>query len=103
MAARADILRYEIVHEHGGIYLDVDHISHEPLMSDMQRSFVQVSGEPWCNTTNSDFGFAAGSEFLNYVIENLRDERVRKQTEIPSRTGPTFFTTCVVSFGDKRF
>ncbi len=104
LGAKADILRYELVHRYGGIYLDVDHISHGPgsLHSDMCRPFVQVSGEPWCNTTNSDFGFAAGSEFLRYVIYNLRDPRVRAQREIPARTGPTFFTTCVVSFGDPR-
>lgn len=104
MGAKADILRYEIVHKYGGVYLDVDHVSQGPgsLNPDMQRSFVQASGEPWCNTTNSDFGFAAGSEFLDYVIKNLRDPRVRSQAEIPARTGPTFFTTCVVSFGDER-
>lgn len=102
--AKADLLRYEIVHRHGGIYLDVDHISHGPgsLHPDMQKSFVQVSGPPWNNTTNSDFGFAKGSEFLAYCITNLRDPRVRKMREIPERTGPTFFTTCVVSFGDLR-
>lgn len=104
LGARADILRYEIVHRWGGIYLDVDHISECPnsLHPDMRRAFVQASGEPWCNTTNSDFGFAAGSEFLEYVMKNLRDPRVRSMREIPDRTGPTFFTTCVVSFGDKR-
>ncbi len=104
LAAKADILRYELVHRFGGIYLDVDHTSHGPgsLHPDMRRAFVQVSGAPWSNTTNSDFGFAAGSEFLAYVIENLRDPRVRAMREIPERTGPTFFTTCVVSFGDQR-
>lgn len=104
LGAKADILRYEIVHNFGGIYLDVDHVSHGPgsLHPDMRRSFVQVSGTPWFNTTNSDFGFAKGSEFMAYVIRNLRDPRVRAQAGIPARTGPTFFTTCVVSFGDER-
>lgn len=104
LGARADILRYEIVYRFGGVYLDVDHESLGPgsLHPDMQYAFVQASGEPWCNTTNSDFGFAAGSDFMAYVIESLRDPRVRKQPEIPARTGPTFFTTCVVSFGDER-
>jgi mannosyltransferase OCH1-like enzyme len=103
-AAKADILRYELVYQFGGIYFDVDTISNGPgsLHPDMQHSFVGVSGTPWNNCSNADFAFAKGSEFLQYVIENLNDWRVRRMREIPQRTGPTFFTTCVVSFGDER-
>lgn len=105
MGAKADILRYELVYLFGGIYLDVDHDSLGPgsLPPAMQRPFVQVSGPPWYNTTNSDFGFGVQSPFLFYVIAALRDPRLRLLTDIPSRTGPTFFTTCVVSYGDPSF
>jgi mannosyltransferase OCH1-like enzyme len=103
VAAKVDLLRYEIVHRHGGVYLDADTLSLCPGSLDrMTHAFLTVSGEPWCNTGNAQFGFAAGSEFLAYVIENARDERVRRQTCITKRTGPTFLTTCALSFNDFR-
>jgi mannosyltransferase OCH1-like enzyme len=105
MGAKADILRYELVHQFGGVYLDIDMRSHGPgsIHPDMQRAWLTVSGEPWNNTNNAHFGFAKGSRFLAYVLERLREPRVRERLSIPDRTGPTFFTTCVVSFGDFRF
>lgn len=103
IAAKVDLLRYELVRQFGGVYLDADTRSLGPGSLDrMTHAFVTVSGEPWYNTGNAQFGFAKSSEFLGYVIECARDPRVRAQTEIPSRTGPTFFTTCVLSFGDMR-
>lgn len=104
MAAKADLLRYEIVHQFGGVYLDIDTLSLAPGSLDpLTHAFTTVSGDPWFNCSNAQFGFAAGSEFLAYVIRNARDPRVRAQVhDIPARTGPTFFTTCLLSFDDWR-
>ncbi|HYU82969.1 MAG TPA: glycosyltransferase, partial [Candidatus Polarisedimenticolia bacterium] len=103
VAAKVDLLRYELVYQEGGVYLDADTLSLGPgSLARMTHAFVTVSGPPFWNTGNAQFGFARGSEFLAYVIENARDPRVRARVEIPDRTGPTFFTTCVLSFGDLR-
>jgi mannosyltransferase OCH1-like enzyme len=102
-AAKVDLLRYELIHQFGGVYLDADTRSLGPGSLDpMTHAFLTVSGDPWFNTGNAQFGFAKGSEFLAYVIENARDPRVRGMREIPDRTGPTFLTTCALSFDDWR-
>lgn len=106
VAAKVDLLRYEIVNYEGGVYLDADTLSLGPgSLSRMTHSFLTVSGPPYYNTGNAQFGFAAGSEFLGYVIANARDPRARAFRGdgcIPDRTGPTFLTTCALSFGDMR-
>jgi mannosyltransferase OCH1-like enzyme len=103
IAAKVDLLRYEIVHHYGGVYLDADTRSLGPgSLERMTHAFVTVSGPPWYNTGNAQFGFAKGSEFLDYVIGNARDSRVRARPCLTERTGPTFLTTCVLSFGDMR-
>lgn len=103
VAAKVDLLRYEIVYQNGGVYLDADTLSLGAGSLDrMTSSFLTVSGPPWWNTGNAQFGFAKGSEFLAYVIEQARDPRVRMRNSIPERTGPTFLTTCALSFGDMR-
>lgn len=102
--AKSDIARYEVVRTYGGTYLDVDFKSHGPgsLTEAMRSAWTTVSGPPWYNCNNAQFGFAAGSEFLAYVIEALRDPRVRAESCSTRRMGPTFFTTCLLSFGDMR-
>jgi mannosyltransferase OCH1-like enzyme len=103
IAAKVDLLRYELVYQHGGVYLDADTLSLGPgSLERMSHAFLTVSGPPWYNTGNAQFGFAKGSEFLEYVIEHLRDSRVRARWEIPERTGPTYLTTCALSFNDWR-
>ncbi len=103
VAAKVDLLRYELIYQEGGVYLDADTLSLAPGSLDrMTQAFLTVSGEPWYNTGNAQFGFAKGSEFLAYVIANARDPRVRAETCITRRTGPTFLTTCALSFGDMR-
>ncbi len=103
VAAKVDLLRYELIHQFGGVYLDADTRSLGPGSLDpMTHAFLTVSGPPWFNTGNAQFGFAKGSEFLAYVISNARDPRVRAQGCLTQRTGPTFLTTCALSFGDTR-
>jgi mannosyltransferase OCH1-like enzyme len=106
IAAKVDLLRYEIIYFEGGVYLDADTESLGPgSLALMGKAFLAVSGDPWFNTGNAQFGFAQGSEFLDYVIDCARDSRVRHlygDGNIPGRTGPTFLTTCALSFDDWR-
>lgn len=100
---RSDIFRYEIVHEYGGVYCDIDTVCQRPLDEDVfGHSFVSSHvALPWRNVTNALFGFPAGSRFLDFVIRCLPyNYRARLREPGPNRTGPTFFTTCLLSYDD---
>lgn len=93
MAAKADVLRYEIISSEGGIYSDVDSIYLRSFDSDiMKNPFVSHTFDPWNNLTNAVFGFPAGHEFMGFVVESLRHSRL--ESDITRRTGPDFFTSC---------
>ena len=65
-----------------------------------RNSFVSYVQGGYNNLENSVFGFAARSEFLQFVLECLRHNQ--DVSFVPSRTGPTFFTTCFVQFADPK-
>ena len=98
--ARADILRYEIISTHGGVYLDVDCIAMKPFDDLFLSSFVTYALHPWNNVTNAMFGFPAKSFFLDFLIRCLCENFTRGLADVVERTGPTFFTTCFVQYGD---
>ena len=103
LGGKSDIFRYEIVHEFGGVYCDIDTVCLKPLNPEVfGRSFVASHvGAPWRNVTNALFGFPAGSKFLDYVIRALAfNYRCRLREPGPNRTGPTFFTTALLSYND---
>lgn len=105
LGGKSDILRYEIVHELGGVYCDLDTVCKRPLDEEaFGTSFVAShAGAPWRNITNALFGFPAGSKFLDYVIRALPlNYRHRLREPGPNRTGPTFFTTCLLSYDDPK-
>jgi mannosyltransferase OCH1-like enzyme len=100
-AGKADILRYEIVYNYGGMYIDVDSISLKPFDNNFTRPYVciEISGV-YNNLQNAQFGFARGSPFLNFLIKCL-NENIKYQMskygnldDILSVCGPPFFTTC---------
>jgi mannosyltransferase OCH1-like enzyme len=104
LGAKADILRYEIVERFGGIYCDIDTVCMRPLDELFARSFVAAHlGPPWHNITNAIFGFPKGSKFLDFVVRCLAENARQLPTgTVPARTGPTFFTTCLLSYDDPR-
>ena len=60
--ARSDLLRYEVVHQYGGIYMDTDSISVKGLDAAFTQSFVVYSLSPWNNLQNSIFGMPKGDQ-----------------------------------------
>ena len=80
VGARADLLKYEvsvtffclnksdcvfqIVFQFGGIYLDTDTVSVQPLRGRLRKSFVAYRLEPYYNIQSSIFGFPK-------VLQNL--------------------------------
>jgi FkbM family methyltransferase len=92
MARKADIARYEILHKHGGIYLDCDVMPYHYLDWQKLKSDLVV-----CNEVDSDefcsigvIAAAAASEVFQRAIATLADMPLNAQP--PNvETGPFFF------------
>jgi len=104
IGAKSDLLRYEIVYQYGGIYLDTDSKSLESFGPIFQESFVcYVSG--YNTLDNSVFGMPVGSKFLRFVLEsaklNFQLEEFKKRI-VYLRYGPTFLGKMFFKFNDER-
>ncbi len=99
-AGKADILRVEIVFEHGGVFLDTDFECLRPIDGLIANcdGFLARS-HPSCRIANGVFGATPGHEFLNKVI---RDIPKYFRPDEPDWTGPTLFTRLGRSFPDIR-
>ena len=97
--APADILRYEIVYKEGGMYCDVDSISLKPFDENFRFPTVAYALEPYNDVQNAVFIFPKQCSFLKFLIECLKVNYFR-ETYIPWKTGPNFFTSCLYSFAD---
>ncbi len=94
-AYKADLARYCILHEHGGVYADLSYFFQRPVNFDGRRLSVFrdfMSSSPW-DTCNGIFAAPPGHKALAKAIE-LVCANVRKQYYGPSSlcpTGPTLF------------
>lgn len=102
LAAKCDILRYEIIYQFGGIYCDIDSVCLKPFDDHFSESFVSDETDFYKNITNAVFGFPKHSKFLEYVISALGVHYSKTVEFIPSRTGPMFFTTCLLNYNDSQ-
>ena len=103
MGCKADIIRYEIVYQYGGIYADIDSVCitgfdgyfKMPLLSYTDR-------QRWNNVQNAFFAFPKKYIFLDYLIQCLRWSYydVTHKKDIPSIAGPTFVTKHLYLFND---
>jgi mannosyltransferase OCH1-like enzyme len=89
MAAKSDILRYEIIARHGGIYVDSDFEPLRPIeeILDGVNSFYgdERPGTP-CNAI---LGCVAGDPFFSQVVKSL-PESFAGPGDIVDKTGPRF-------------
>ena len=109
---RADLLRYAILHRHGGLYCDLDFEclrSVEPLLA--QVGEAAFGGFEWPTVSyrqslgNTLLGALPGAAFLGHVLAALpaslrlhRAERALHGVEsIPRASGPAFLTRCAVA------
>jgi inositol phosphorylceramide mannosyltransferase catalytic subunit len=89
----SDILRYEIVYEYGGIYVDVDF---EPLKSleailHGVQAFVAHESEPFI--CNGIFGAVPGHELTERLVVGLEESMVTFQNgTVNQQTGPYHMT-----------
>ena len=97
-AGKADILRYEIIYNYGGMYIDVDSRSLKPFnYTIFSKPFVCIETKGlFNNITNAQFGFQMKSKFLEFVIKCLGQNIIsnKKLDNILYVCGPPFFTTC---------
>lgn len=96
-AQKADILRYEILWRHGGVYLDVDFECLQPidaLLHGLEHFAVSENGRV---VSIGIFGARAGSPYLKRCIDRLP---ARVGLAPPNvETGPTYFTRCLLGEG----
>ena len=100
-AGKADIIRYEIIYNYGGMYIDVDSRSVKAFDDNFNNSFVCIdTSGTYNNIQNAQFGFNQKSPFLEFVIACLQDNIIHyfnqygNLDDILSICGPPFFTTC---------
>lgn len=90
--SKADILRYEIVYNYGGIYCDIDSVSMRMFDKHIENTVSYIDCG-WNNLTNAFFCFSKHNTFLLYCIKCLP---FAMEFKLPEHllTGPTFMTTC---------
>ncbi|MBO3147915.1 glycosyltransferase family 32 protein [Dermatophilus congolensis] len=92
----ADLMRYEILYEHGGIAVDADSACLRPIEDWILEPSDFAS---WSNEltlpgmeTNAFMGSTSGSEFIGKIIENLANEPTVVDRRAWQSTGPILVT-----------
>lgn len=107
-AGKADILRYEIVYNFGGMYIDVDSKSVKSFDDNFENSFVSIETSGlYNNIQNAQFGFNKKDVFLDMTIyvlgENVKEFiKNNNMDDILSICSPPFFTTCFYYWNDDK-
>ena len=90
MAGKADVLRVEVLHDHGGVYLDTDMECLRPideLLAGCDGFLART--HPSGRIGNTVFGAVPGHEFTRRLIDLVPRWFHPRQ---PHRTGPTLYT-----------
>ncbi|HEY5313989.1 MAG TPA: glycosyltransferase, partial [Pirellulales bacterium] len=100
LAGKADVARYWIIHEHGGVYLDTDRSCLKPIDDLLAGCQCFLSyATPAGIVTNNIFGAVPRHPFLAKVLERLP---ARFDPRRPNRSGPLLFTELAKGRGDVR-
>lgn len=98
-----DYARFDIIYEHGGIYLDTDVELVKPLDELLSnKAYMGFESNEWVNG-----GIGFGAEKGNLLIKGLRDmydslSFVREDGELNLTPSPTYITNYLVSHGLRR-
>ena len=96
LSSKSNIARYEILAQHGGVYVDCDMEplrNIEPLLAD--ATFVAAEETPGV-INNAFIAAEPGHPLLDYIVSELpRSHRSQPDAISPQRTGPRFFSRCI--------
>ena len=99
-AEKSDILRYEILFQHGGIYSDIDVFCLKPfddlLTSGLSFFAGQETNQGPLYLCNAVLGSAKGHPILHFCLENIASQSMAPNQPIFSRTGQALLTRAAV-------
>lgn len=90
-AGVADLVRIDVVHAFGGVYLDSDYLCARPL-DDLLNSAGFVGTEDGRYATNAVFGAPAGAAYLRQLVDDLLANEPNWALPPNVTTGPHFWT-----------
>ncbi len=93
---RSDIARYEILHRHGGVYVDCDEEPRRPIddLLDAELFAAWETDDVWVN--NAVMGSRPGHPLLAEMIAALPASVIRHRRKRPNHmTGPRFLTPLI--------
>lgn len=94
-AQKADIMRYEILYRHGGIYLDIDMEVFQPLSPLLTNALIVCNEDGKINEYMS-IGFIASepnNSMLATCVQSIKSTDWSKTINVA--TGPFFFRRCI--------
>lgn len=97
---RADIARYEILYEQGGVWVDCDFEIHKPLDEYLDRPFAgwAVEGQV---ANNALLGFPPGHDALAEIIARLpQSVASQPRAHASVKSGPKFITPILLKYPD---
>jgi mannosyltransferase OCH1-like enzyme len=101
MAAKSDILRYEIIARHGGVYIDSDFEPLrpiEPILAGVTSFSADELDDRPCNAI---IGCAPGDPFYSAVVKAIPDS-IQRGGDIVATTGPGLLKRTIADFlGDR--
>lgn len=90
---RSDIARYELLHAHGGLYVDTDFEPLKPIEPLIDDMLVFAGEERRGLVANGFLGAVKGSPFIKQLIDDLPASVAQRPGQPPWRTtGPEFLT-----------
>lgn len=110
LGEKADIWRYEILYQFGGIYSDLDVICYKSF-NDLIAHWDFIGGQETNKTEDSNgltlymsnalFGVSKGHPMMKYCLENIQTQDEAPQASIMERTGPFLLTkACRENLGE---
>jgi mannosyltransferase OCH1-like enzyme len=112
LPGKVDILRYEILYQFGGVYIDADcrwinHKSLNELLPKVSKKGLFSCREDHRLIGNSVIGSVPGNPIIAFVMNTISDHyhelRITNQWESWIATGPVIFTECIKQLGTTIF
>jgi mannosyltransferase OCH1-like enzyme len=97
MAAKSDILRYEILAQHGGVYIDSDFEPLKPIDAILENVSSFQADELDDRPCNAIIGCVAGDPFYTAVVAAI-PESIQRGGDIVATTGPGLLKKVIADF-----